>query len=82
MAGTVSDPGKSTSWKAGDRVMSVGLVGRSDSCSYQSYALVDDQIAIKVRPPAHALGVLRRTPVKLAILLICVVADSRWNVIR
>lgn len=40
IVGHVIDPGESQRFQKGDLIMSIGTVGYSDGCSYQSHALV------------------------------------------
>lgn len=48
VAGEVVDAGTSTKFTKGDIILAPGLVGISDSCSFQTHVLVDERHCAKV----------------------------------
>lgn len=48
IVGHVVDPGESQRLQEGDLIVSIGTVGYSDGCSYQTHALVQENSCCKV----------------------------------
>lgn len=48
IAGEIVDAGTSTKFTEGDVVLATGLVGISDSCSFQTHVLVNEKHCAKV----------------------------------
>ncbi|CZR46086.1 uncharacterized protein FPRO_11533 [Fusarium proliferatum ET1] len=56
IVGHVVDPGESQRFQEGDLIVSIGTVGYSDGCSYQTHALVQEDSCCKIKSEIPVLG--------------------------